>query len=72
MKLLIICCLFFACCKTTKIDKKACVGIAKADCMCTMQYQPVCGCDGKVYGNACMAACAGITSWTEGECATLK
>lgn len=36
--------------------------------MCTMQWQPVCGCDGKTYGNACAARAAGVPRFTEGEC----
>lgn len=28
---------------------------------CTKQYMPVCGCDGVVYSNACMANAAGVS-----------
>ena len=47
---------------------KNCQENPKADCMCTKQYDPVCGCNNKTYGNACVANCAGITTYTKGEC----
>jgi hypothetical protein len=60
--------LFLALFSCKSADK--CVEKVNPDCMCTMQYDPVCGCNNKTYGNACEAECHGIKEYTKGECPT--
>ena len=60
-------CAALAACKSNKISKD-CKGKPNPDCLCTEQYQPVCGCDNQTYGNACVAKCAGVKTYTQGKC----
>ena len=61
-------CLGLPACKSA--EKTPCVDPSRIneDAICIEIYKPVCGCDGKTYGNSCVADNAGVTSYKEGEC----
>lgn len=44
---------------TTCIDSS----LINPTCICPMIYMPVCGCNGIIYSNDCLAQCDGVTSW---------
>lgn len=58
-------------CQKERVDAE-CVEKPSDGRACTYDYTPVCGCNGKTYGNACGAEAVGITNYTKGECSNGK
>lgn len=56
-------------CKDDESDtNEPCIGEKNILISCITVYDPVCGCDGKEYSNACIAQAEGILSWQAGNC----
>ena len=68
MKLVFVAILVFALTGCQKEVNSECMEKSDSGVACIALYDPVCGCNGKTYGNACEAGRVGITKFEKGEC----
>ena len=68
LKIVVFSCFILTIASCCKEESTSCIEVINEDCVCTLQYDPVCGCNNKTYGNSCIASCSGISEYTRGEC----